>query len=355
MSEAGAATGGIRLLYIDDDEGLCRLMQRRLQRRGLSVETCTSGPAGVEAAASGLFDIIVIDHFMPGQDGLETLEQLKRLPDSPPVIYVTGSDESRIAVAALKAGAADYVVKTGSEGFSDLLVSALEQAVERRRLQRAHEAAELRLRETNAQLEAVVARQEALLHEVNHRVANSLQLVSALVSMQASTVREPDAQAALRDTQSRIAAIVQIHRRLYTSHDVERVDMQDYLQGLVAELSQSLPDAAERPIRLRTEPIQLDTDKAVSLGVVVTELVTNAIKYAYADGEGGEVRVALERDSGEVKLTVEDDGGGMPVGGGAQGTGLGQRVIAAMAKSLHSKLQLDPGHNGVRAVLRFAG
>lgn len=352
-----SASEAVHLLYVDDDEGLCRLMQRSLQRRGFRVTTETSGQAGVAAAAAGGFDVIAIDHFMPEQDGLETLAVLRKLLDLPPVVYVTGSDESRIAVAALKAGASDYVVKTGSEDFVDLLASALSQAVERHRLRRAAETAETALREANEQLQAVVARQDALLREVNHRVANSLQLVSSLVGLQASATQEPDAKAALRDTQSRIAAIMQIHRRLYTSQDVQRVDMRDYLEGLVSELSKSLPDsAAERPIRLRTDPIQLDTDKAVSLGVVVTELVTNAIKYAYPTGHDGEVRVALERQShDQLRLTVEDDGGGMPTNGATpKGTGLGQRVIAAMAKSLHSDLKLDAGHHGVRATMTFS-
>ena len=188
------------------------------------------------------------------------------------------------------------------------------------------------------------------MREVNHRVANSLQLVSALVHMQASTLKEPDAKAALRDVQARIGAIMQVHRRLYTSDDVEQVDMADYLEGLVAELRQSLPDVgAARPIQLVSDDIRLTTDQAVSLGVVVTELVTNAVKYAYAPGEAGEVRIGLRRADSRLRLTVEDDGAGMPAGGKALGTGLGQKVISAMAKSLGTELRLDPAHRGVRA------
>lgn len=212
------------------------------------------------------------------------------------------------------------------------------------------------LSDANERLEAIVARQAALLREVNHRVANSLQLVSSLVQMQTMAVADGAARHALLDTQARIAAIMQVHRRLYTSDDVEFVDMGEYLTSLVDELQQSLAAGASRPpIRLQAEAVQLKTDKAVSVGVVVTELVTNACKYAYPDGADGEVRVFLSRDaSGRLHLTVEDDGKGMKPGGQPQGTGLGQRVVAAMAKSLGSKLEFDTGRQGVRATLSFA-
>ncbi len=344
-----------RLLYIDDDEGLCRLIQRTMGRRGYEVTTACDGANGVLVAARTEFDVIALDHYMPGQDGLATLGQLVDLPSPPPIVYVTGSDESRIAVAALKAGAVDYVVKSGDDDFGDLLDSALEQALAKVRLRRECDRAEQALSEANIRLEAVVARQTVLLREVNHRVANSLQLIASLVHMQAMAVKDEAAQSALRDTQARIAAIMQIHRRLYTSDDVQLVDMEEYLRGLVTELQQSLSAAhRKRPILLTAEPVKLDTDKAVSLGVVVAELVTNACKYAYEDGEDGEVRVSFGASSLDaLRLVVEDDGRGFASGMAPKGTGLGQKVIAAMARSLNSKVEFDPSHGGTRAVMAF--
>lgn len=344
-----------RLLYIDDDEGLCRLVTRGMGRRGWDVACANDGATGVKLAAASRFEAIAVDHYMPGQDGLATLQQLRALPHPPPIIYVTGSDDSRIAVAALKAGAADYVVKSAADDFNDLLKGTLDQALAQIRLRRERDTAERALSDANARLEEIVARQAVLLREVNHRVANSLQLIASLVHMQAAAVHDEGAKSALQDTQARISAIMQIHRRLYTSEDVQFVDMEDYLKGLVGELEQSLSaGSGRRPIRLNAEPVKLNTDKAVSLGVVVAELVTNACKYAYAEGDAGEVRVTLEKPaSHSLRLVVEDDGRGMGVGTQPRGTGLGQKVIAAMAQSLNSRVEFDPGHNGVRAVLAF--
>jgi two-component sensor histidine kinase len=338
-----AATAHI--LYIDDDEGLRRLVQRALTRRGFEVCLAASGAEGVEMVRTGKYDLVAIDHYMPGQDGLATLNLLHALPNCPPVVYVTGSEETRIAVAALKAGAVDYVVKSVGDDFFDLLASSFQQALERVRLRSAKEAVEEELRASNARL-------EALLGEVNHRVSNSLQLVSAFVHMQASLLSDTVAKGALLETQQRIQAIAQVHRRLYTSGDVEYVSMDDYLRALVAELEQtwSTP-ASPRTLRLTAEPIKLKTDRAVSLGVIVNELVTNACKYAYG-AKGGEVRVILTRaNDGYFRLCVEDDGVGMPKDGSIQGTGLGTKLVRAMANSLQAKIESDPAHAGVRTTL----
>ena len=350
-----------RLLYIDDDEGLCHLITRAMTRRGYEVMTALSGGTGVELASAQAFDVIAVDHYMPGLDGLETLQQLQVLPNPPPVVYCTGSEESRIAVAALKAGADDYVIKGGSEDFIDLLASAVAQSVEQVRLRRERDQATLALGAANARLEAIVEHQAALLREVNHRVANSLQLVLSLVHMQSMAMKDPAARAALQDTQSRIGAIMQVHRRLYTSDDVSAVDLADYLQGLVEELCQSLAGEWGRVrIGLNACSVRVATDKAISLGIIVAELVTNACKYAYDPATGGEVRVGVVLSaSGEVVVTVEDDGVGMATapapdsGAKAKSTGLGQKVIAAMVRSLDASMTFDPGHRGVRAVLTF--
>jgi two-component sensor histidine kinase len=335
-----------RVLYIDDDEGLRRLVARALTRRGYEVTLAANGEEGLALAQQDRFDIVALDHYMPGLGGFETLKALvAEQPDALPIVYVTGSDETRVAVAALKAGAADYVVKVVSDEFFDLLDNAFTQALEQVRLRRKTAEAEEALRASNQRL-------QALLREVNHRVANSLQLVSAFVHLQASAVADHAARSALQDTQRRIEAIGQVHRRLYTSDDVQAVDMAAYLDSLVRELAESWSGAVGARLRLTAEPVRLDTDRAVSLGVIVNELITNACKYAYAPGEEGEVRIMLAKDGEEgLRLTVEDDGRGWTPGDAVQGTGLGARVIRAMADSLGAEIVYDPAHRGVRAVL----
>ncbi|WP_157216442.1 sensor histidine kinase [Flavisphingomonas formosensis] len=335
-----------RVLFIDDDEGLRRLAARILGRRGFAVETAGSGDEGIARARDGAFDLVAVDHYMPGRDGLSTLAEISAMPNPPPVVYVTGSEESRIAVAALKAGAVDYVVKSVGEDFFDLLASAFAQALDTVRLRRENALGEQRLRESHARL-------EAMLREVNHRVANSLQLVSAFVHLQANSLTDGAAKTALEDTQRRIAAIAQVHKRLYASVDVDTVEMAEYLAALVDELQHtwSTP-ASPRTILVSAEPVKLKTDQAVSVGIIVNELVSNACKYAYPAEAAGEIRVALRVPAlGRFELRVEDDGCGLPADGAPKGTGLGSRLINAMASSLKSTVEYDTAPTGLTARL----
>jgi two-component sensor histidine kinase len=339
----------LRILYIDDDAGVRRLVDRLLGRRDHEVVTAESGEQGIELALQGGFDVIAVDHYMPGMDGLDTLSALKKAAIPVPVVYVTGSEESSVAVAALKSGAEDYVVKSPGGDFVDLLERAFINAAATSQLQREKESADAALKESNDRL-------QLLLREVNHRVANSLQIVSTMVAMQARLLGDPKAREALEDTQRRIDAIAHVHRRLYNSNDVQSVAMDEYLAALVAELQLTWSSTeSPREIRLEAEPLRLHTDKAVSLGVIVTELVSNACKYAYAKGSAGEVRVQLAREAADrFMLTVEDDGRGMDPDLPPQGTGLGSRLIVAMARALSSRVEYDSQYSGVRAVLSAA-
>jgi two-component sensor histidine kinase len=133
------------------------------------------------------------------------------------------------------------------------------------------------------------------------------------------------------------------------------VRMEEYLEGLLEELGGTLR-ATDRPHRLliEAERIELATDKAVSVGVIVTELVTNAFKYAYPAGVAGDVRVELKRGTdGKLVLSVADNGVGSKPTTAAQGTGLGRKVISAMAHSLQSDIVYDEAHQGTRVMLTF--
>jgi len=343
------------LLYIDDDQGLGRLVQKNLERSGFRVLHVPDGPAGIALLQRENFDVVALDHYMPGQDGLQTLAAIRALPSPPPVIYATGTNEGRVAVAALKAGAADYVTKDTTGEFPALLLAAAEAAIEAVRLRRASEKAAQELRESRDRFEALAAEREILLREVNHRVGNSLQLVASFLHMQANSAGHPDVKAALGEANSRVMAVAQVHRRLYGSQTITTIPLDDYLSGLLGDLSRSSEHTASADLlSLQAERIEVDADQAIALGMIVTELVINAFKYAYPDGTGP-VRVVLKRTGpAEAALTVEDDGVGSASDTQLKGSGLGRIIVRAMAMKLKGDLVLSSRNPGLSATIVFA-
>lgn len=345
----------VRLLYIDDDPGLARLVQKGLERRGFAVETVQDGASGLERLRAAEYDAVALDHYMPGRDGLTVLADINALPHPPPVVYVTGTQESAVAVAALKAGAADYVVKSAGGDFTHLLEAAIIQAIRSVELRRAKEAAEAEVRESRDRFEALAAERALLMREVNHRVGNSLQIIAALLHLQSSSAGSDDVKSALAAANRRVMAVAQVHRRLYTSDDVQAVALDQYLQTLVEDLRSSAEgDGGGDELTLTTEPCAADPDKAVAVGVIVTELVLNALKYAYPKSRGP-IRISLRNEGdGRALLAVEDDGIGrdLPASNRAA-EGLGRKIVRAMAIKLGADWGRDESHAGMRITLAF--
>jgi two-component sensor histidine kinase len=213
---------------------------------------------------------------------------------------------------------------------------------------------EQRVGERTSALALARDRAEVLLAEVNHRVANSLTLVASLVKLQSNALKDQAAKDALAETQARIFAIASVHKRLYTSCDVRIVPLDEYLSSLLDQLATSMRnEGLGASLRYDLEPVQLPTDASVNLGIVVTELVTNAFKYAYPD-RPGEVRVRLKHLAGEQgELIVEDDGIGHRQDGTIKGTGVGTRIVKAMATTMGAEVHSVPGRPGTAVRLTF--
>jgi two-component sensor histidine kinase len=340
------------LLYVDDDAALARLVDRGLARLGFKVVHAASGEAGLERLRAGGIDVVALDQVMPGLDGLDTLAQILAIPGAPPVVFVTASQDSSVAVTALKAGAADYLVKDIQGEFIPLLHVAADGALRQARLQKARDEAEAEVHASRDRYAALAAEQEVLLREVNHRVGNSLQIIASLLHLQAASTTQDDVKAALTNAMGRVAAVAQVHRRLYTSHDFKSVLLNQYLESLLDDLRRSAEGNKMSRLTVKAEPIEVDPDRAVAIGIIVNELVMNAVKYAYPDG-AGPIHVDVVADDDHILLSIADDGVGLNARSDPRSTGMGQRIVSAMAAKLEASVDRDPDHPGTRMVLRF--
>ena len=340
------------ILYIDDDADLARLVERGLKRQGFAVEHAGDGASGLARIRQGGVDVVALDQHMPGLDGLETLAEILKIPGAPPVVFVTASQDSKIAITALKAGASDYLVKDVQGEFIALLDVAARGALEQALVRKARDDAEAEVHASRDRYAALAAEREVLLREVNHRVGNSLQIIASLLHLQANSSSDTDVKAALTNAMGRVAAVAQVHRRLYTSQDLKTVMLNQYLEALLEDLRRSAQGNRMSRLSLKADPVEIDPDRAVAIGIIVNELVMNAVKYAYPDG-AGPIHVELRSCADGLVLTISDDGVGLQVKENPQSTGMGQRIVSAMAAKLETQAERDPSHPGTRIVLRL--
>ena len=213
-----------------------------------------------------------------------------------------------------------------------------------------------RMRGLNRELSATIADKESLLKqkdfligEVNHRVQNSLQLVSAFLGMQARKANDPALGEHLAEAQRRLSAVALVHRRLYADENVQAVDLSRYLEELIADLASSMGEAWSRQMSVDLAPILVPADRAVNVGLILTELVINASKYAYG-GEPGKLAIQLEPHRNRLRLIVADEGAGKAqIVGGRQG--FGSRMLTAMVTSLGGELEETDNRPGLRIIV----
>jgi chemotaxis protein methyltransferase CheR len=212
------------------------------------------------------------------------------------------------------------------------ILLAIEDVTERARLEREHAAAHERI--------------GMLLQELTHRVKNSLQFIAAMVMIEARSHRSGEGRAALERVSHRITALGQLYSQLSKANTVEDVDAATYLDELCRDLIESVHKEGDTSIVLKTdiESELLPTDRAIPIGLIVNELITNAVKYAFPGEAKGTVMVTLKRVPGELRLTVADDGRGLDPR--RADSGLGGRLVDGFAQQLGGQIERQSDSQG---------
>jgi PAS domain S-box-containing protein len=197
---------------------------------------------------------------------------------------------------------------------------------------------------SEGRMRASLREKEVLLKEVHHRVKNNLQVIKSLLSLQSAQVSDPTARRALAESQSRVRTMALIHESLYLSGDMARIDFSAYVQTLCDQLLVTFGvDPCRVELRSRLEPLALDLERAVPCGMLVNELVSNALEHAFPDGRAGVVWVELCAGAdGSHVLKIADNGVGLPAGLDYQRTqSLGLQLVFTLARQLSATVAVE--------------
>lgn len=193
------------------------------------------------------------------------------------------------------------------------------------------------------QIKASLREKEVLLQEIHHRVKNNLQIIDGLLQMQYRRTTDLNAAAILLESQHRVKSIALVHEKLYRSEDLGHIDFSDYVRSLVSNLIESYQASSSRiTVLIQIRDISLDIDQAIPCGLIMNELVSNALKYAFPNNQPGKIQISLAVSSeGWLALTVADDGVGIPAHIDLQKTkSLGLKLVRGLAAQLEGTVEI---------------
>jgi PAS domain S-box-containing protein len=206
--------------------------------------------------------------------------------------------------------------------------------------------------ETQNQLEKSLREKEVLLREIHHRVKNNLQIISSLLNLQNKSVADESSAKALIESQNRVRSMALIHEKLYQSANLDLIDFGDYAKSICHHLYKSyVVDSSKIKLHLEADNIRINVETAMPMGLILTELFSNALKYAFRERESGNVNISLRFDGDWLVMIVADDGTGMPADFDIRTSGsLGLQLVETLIEQVHGQLEFDT-KNGTRFIV----
>lgn len=336
----------LRVLLVEDSEDDALLLLRELQGGDYQVTfERIDTPTAMKAAIIGqTWDIVICDYSMPTFSAPAALKQVKESGLDLPFIIVSGTIGEDTAVAAMKAGAHDYIIKGNLARLTPAVARELREAQVRQERKRAEE-----------QIKASLQEKEVLLKEIHHRVKNNLQIISSLLNLQADYLKDNQALEVFKDSQNRIESMALIHEKLYQSQDLARINFADYIQDLVTNLFYSYNVSSSTiTLKMNVEEVFLVIDAAIPCGLIINELISNSLKYAFPQTEPGEICIEFcSLEANLFTLTISDNGVGFAQNFDFQTTeSLGLRLVKGLTHQLQGNIDFI-SQNGVKYKIIF--
>ncbi|MHB8094357.1 MAG: response regulator [Candidatus Aminicenantales bacterium] len=367
----------MNILIVDDQEDNRYLLKTLLTGSGYQVTEASNGKKALEMLAEGTWDLVISDILMPVMDGYELCKQIRsneRLRDLPFIFYTATYVDQKDEDFALKLGADRFFRKpldprrllenirnlqeeiVKSKGQARPVIQGTEKEILKLYSERLVNKLEMKMvslekevaerKRTEEALRTALAEKEVLLREIHHRVKNNMQIIISLFNLQAGHAMSPECLEFLREGQTRIRTMSLVHEKLYHSGDLSNIDLSDYVRSLAVHLFHIYLSDTDQ-VRLETDfdEVMMEVDSAVPCGMILNELISNALKHAFPDGRKGVLRIGLNRRAGGVvEIRVEDNGIGLPEGLDFRQPGtFGLQVVNLLAGQLEAKFEHERG------------
>ncbi len=205
---------------------------------------------------------------------------------------------------------------------------------------------EQQVKARTAELENLLRHNHMLLHEVDHRVKNNLQMISAMLMLQSMSISDPKIKSTLQEMLERVDAMGLVHKRLYQSDNLTEFDIAEFTREIATDMV-GASGRSDIALVIETATVKIRADDAASVALVVNETITNALKHAFPAGRGGKLLVSVKPSSDTCEIAIQDDGPGMPVATSPGGS-FGKTLIETLAQQLRAKIEWSPAYPGTQ-------
>ena len=322
-----------KILIVDDNIELAQNLKDILEEKGYGTGVASDGKRTTKLCQEDEFDLALVDMKLSDIDGLKLIAKMSKITQGMEYIIITGHGSIESATEAVKLRRI-VAYETKPINIKSLLI-LIQQINERKLAEKAHKRAE-------EQIQRDLKEKEVLLKEIHHCVKNNLQIIHSLLALQSTNVKNKRVLEAFNECKGRIKSMALIHEKLYQSEDFARVDFTDYIQSLVINLFHTY-NVHHDTIRVKTQlkNITLGIDKAIPCGMLINELVTNALRHAFPDGRKGTIRIGLYSSNDKHTLLIMDDGIGLPVNiYTRQSKSLGLQLVNSLVDQLGGTLEV---------------
>ncbi len=331
----------IKVLYVEDDPAARELTSMLLRRRVRELVVAENGREGLDAYLHEKPDLVITDIRMPEMDGLDMSREIKARNPNAKIVVTTAHNDTTYLISSIETGIDYYVLKPIElEKLMHAIGSCADTIHFRKKAEQYHEEREKLIRD----LEEALKEKEMLIREVHHRVKNNLQVIEGLLTLQSFKVSDGKDRELFDESRIRVQAISKIHEMLYKSKDLKKIDFARYLRELVESLHENY-SAGKPDITLTMDipDITMDINVIIPCGLVVNELVSNALKHAFPGERKGEIFVGIERDGdASMSIVVRDNGIGIPDDFDITGTStLGMQIIMSLSHQLGGGVVLN--------------
>jgi len=348
-----------KILFVEDDKIDRMAFERFVRDNELPYDYSMAG--SVKEAGALLdddkFEIVIMDYLLGDGTAFDLFSKVK----SAPIVIVTGTGDEEVAVKAMKSGAYDYLIKDADGNYLKTLPLTLENVMARRNseleLAKYRENLELLVKvrtedllreiEERKKAEEVVKaslkEKELLLKEIHHRVKNNMQIVSSLINLQARYITDSESLELFKKSENRVRSMALVHENLYELNDLSKIDFDVYIRNLTDHLFYSYDvNQSDISLLINVDDVYLSINEAIPCAQIINELITNSIKYAFPEGNSGEIIISFLKEDDKHRLTISDNGVGIPddYNDGNSKT-LGLQLAEALTSQLKGNIELD--------------